>query len=476
MRADDAVINQIFRGNTVFPNNVKALFGVVRSLLEQGVHPDKIVRPADKWPLLACMSVLPAHALGPDFIALYRELVARGASVNKPVRGGHTPLSLLATASGLGVPVSPALRESLLACLLDAGAEPGLCRDSPLCSLIGFGKMKGDISGAIFEEAPGTPKYDAFWASVQRLIDAGADINAFERRGLYNPLLMAAICGSDHAVGRLIELGADPAVVNKDGNTALMYAAGDADGLASIVAGISCAWFRLGDTLAVTRLLLAQGVDPTLSNTRRRTALSIALRNECVDIAFTLAEALAAKGLLTTQDLKGFKGTAFEAQASGLAVRKPLNKVPAVKDASGTAQLASWEKLPATASGEDFASESALVRELLAPELRKQLYASYYDHLGGGLRLSTTKSWLSRKGCIDIRNHSTYDYIQDGSRRKLIVSTEFVVRHEALNHDSTDCEILKECKVVTGPDGRPDAAALKDVLIAILGTQLGVVS
>ena len=76
--------------------------------------------------------------------------------------------------------------------------------------------MKGEVSGLPFEHALGSPEYDAFWSALQRLLKAGADINAFERRGFYNPLLMDAICGAEHSVQRLIALGADPAVVNKD--------------------------------------------------------------------------------------------------------------------------------------------------------------------------------------------------------------------------------------------------------------------
>lgn len=465
----DAVIKQVFRGETVFPNHVKTLFAEVRSLLEQGVHPDKIVRPGDRRPLLACMSELPAHALGPEFIALYQELVARGASVNKAVRGGQTPLSLLVTASGFGTDLSVSLRESLLACLLDAGADPGACMDSPLCSLIGFGSMKGDIHGAIFDEVPGTPKYDAFWSSVQRLLDAGADINAFERRGLYNPLLMAAICGSEHAVQRLIALGADPAVVNKDGNTALMYAAGDADGLASIVAGISCMWTRRGDTLAVTRLLLAHGVDPTLSNTRKRTALSIALRNDCVDVAYAVAEALAAKGHLTAQDLKGFKGTAYEAQAAPLPTAKRAGKPPAPKDTSGAAQLASWEQLLEIPTEEGLLPVCKLVREQLDASIQRQVFATY--DWEDGLLLSIKREPHSRAGCIDIR-HADSEMMPEDERA---ASKELVLRYLVREKGGDRMETCGRIELQVDASGLPDATALKDALTTMLSTQLGVV-
>lgn len=463
----DVALNRIFCEESQFTTEVRAL-------LERGVHPDKIVSPTDKVPILAYMSKLPESACGgqqaEEFIALYQELVARCANVNKTLRGGLTPFSLLEAAAASNEQVAA----PLLKCLIEAGGSFNASKDSPICWMIGFGSMKGEIFGWPFDHAPGTEAYEAFWSSVQRLLNAGVDINAFERRGIYNPLMMASIRGAADAVTRLIALGADPNIVNKDGNTALMYAAGDADGLASIVAGISCAWARYGDTLAVTRILLANGAIPTLANNRRRTALSIAQRNECHDVAFELAQALSAKDLLTTQDLKGFDGTPFEGQACALPTIKTPKKVAALKDTSGAAQLASWRVLPGTSSTNEFAAECALVCALLDPLLQKQLYADYYDYLGGGLRLSTTKSWLSRKGCIDIRHLYTYERIQVNDQPEVSVSKRFVVRHVALNHDSSDTEVRAEREIPMDADGMPDAAMLKEALTALLQTQLNV--
>jgi ankyrin repeat protein len=463
----DAALNRIFCEESEFTTEVRAL-------LERGVHPDKIVSPTDNVPLLAYMSKLPERACAghqaEGFIALYQELVARSANVNKTVRNGLTPFSLLEAAASSNEEVAA----PLLKCLIAAGGSFNASKDSPICWMIGFGSLKGEIFGWPFEHAPGTEAYEAFWSSVQRLLNAGVDINAFERRGLYNPLMMATIRGAADAVTRLIALGADPNIVNKDGSTALMYAAGDADGLASIVAGICCAWARYGDTLAVTRTLLANGANPMLANTRRRTALGIAQRNECHDVAFELAQALSAQGLLTTQDLTGFKGTPFEGQAYALPAIKPPKKIAALKDTSGAAQLATWDALPGPSSTTEFAAQCALVCALLDAGLRKQLYVDHYEYLGGGLRLSTTKSWLSRKGCIDIRHLYTYERILVNDEPEVCVTTRFVVRHEALNHDSSDTEIRAEREIPMDADGQPDAAMLKEALTALLQTQLNV--
>jgi len=445
-----------------------------RGLLDAGVHPDQIARPADKWPLLTVMSELPSawwdNGQAGDFAVLYRELIARGASVNKTIRGRKTSFTLLNHAAAF----NSLLGASLLECLLDAGADPGTSNEPPICRLIGFGSMKGEIFGLPFDHAPGSPEYDAFWSALQRLLHAGADINAFERRGLYNPLLMAAICGADHAMQRLIALGADPAVVNKDGTTALMYAAGDADGLSSIVAGISCAWSRRGDTLAATRLLLEHGLDPALANTRKRTALGIALRNGCVDVAYLLAQALAAKGALARKELSGFQGTPFEAQALALPADKPVKKSAVAKDTSGAAQLATWARLPNPAGAQVFAKESALVAGLMALDIRKQLYVEHDDHGGGSLRLSTNRNWLTRKGCIDIRTVTHYAPHDAHAMPKTSRTRRFVVRHEALNADSTNTELRAALEIPTDASGQPEAAALKDALLELLRDQLGV--
>lgn len=383
----------------IFRPNHKLRLTEVRALLEQGVHPDDIVRPGDKWPLLACMSERPMQSSAgipaEDFIRVFAELVRHGASVNNTVRGGQTPLSLLCHA----FPSNPLVVEPMLQCLLEAGADTTACKDSPFCHLIGFGPLKGEIFGFPFNGDPAREEVQAFWRSVQRLLDAGADINAFEQRGLYNPVLMTAACGDEQALQRFVELGAAPNVVNKDGNTALMYAAGDADGLASISSGIRCVWSRRGDTLAVTRLLLARGADPAASNNRKRTALGIALRNECFDVAFELALALSARQLLTGDDVKGFKDSAFEEQAGKLAVAAAPRKTSTPKDSSGAAQLASWHATAHALEGTEGGPVFGLVRDGLNPVYQRKLHATASL---SGFYLSVTKNFISRKGCIAV--------------------------------------------------------------------------
>jgi ankyrin repeat protein len=453
-------LHRIFRRNNLHLPDV-------RDLLKEGVHPDKIVRPDDKWPLLACMSYSPPtdySTYAQDFVQVFIELVKHGANVNKTVRGGDTPLSLLCRSLSYA---SHLMAEPMLQCLLEAGADPLACKDSPITALIGFGPLKGEVFAQPFKSDVPEDERHAFWRSLQRLLDAGVDINAFERRGLYNPLLMAAIVGADQALQRLLELGADPHMVNKDGNTALMYAAGDADGLSSIVAGISCTWMREGDTQAVTRLLLAQGVNPTASNNRKRTALGIALRNECFDVAFELAQALSSNGLLTKSDLKGFNGSAFEEKTKTLAVVAAQKKTAGPKDLTGSAQMASWD---ATAKELEY-SDSAkhynhflqliqlfkLIRDALDPIYQRRLYATSGVF---GFYLSVTKNFISRRGWISISFSA--------------VEPKLHLKYEAEGKDNEWVRNLAERIVLLNESGLPEQDELLTNLVEMIREHLNV--
>ncbi|MET1080698.1 MAG: ankyrin repeat domain-containing protein [Pseudomonas sp.] len=447
-----AALTRLFRRDTLHLVEAQAL-------LQRGVHPDKLLRPEDKWPLLACMAEVRSASEGntETYLALFAELIRRGANVNKRLRGGHTPLSILCQ----GFSSNPRLADALLALLLAAGADPADAQDSPICGLIGYGSLKGEIFGFVL--LPPTPVEDmqAFQRAVRRLLAAGADINAYERRGLYNPLLMAAYCGAAEGVRWLLELGADPHTVNRDGNTALMYAAGDADGLASIVAGISCAWSRCGDTLSVTRILLEQGADPGLKNKRKRSALSIALGNQCFDVAFALAQTLAQRGELTRADLKNFKGSEFAEQAMALPQAKARQVTAKPKDTSGAAQLASWEAAIAGVH-EEVRGVLLLLQAIGEPQWTQALYAtegwrSFY--------LSTTKNCLSRKGALQFK-YSITEQIQ-GTPRHLYIE------YRSINADTGDFDLIAERQIPTDDNGIPPRGALRAVVGEMLQQYLG---
>lgn len=439
----------------------------VHALLQDGIHPDKIIRPEDKWPLLAFLSKLlfEQNTVPPidEYGALYAELIQRGANVNRRLRGSNTPLSILLESFAR----SPQLADTILKLLLDAGADLSGCSDSPICKLIGFGSMKGEIYGWSFHFETHSEEADAFWRSVHQLIAAGVDINAFERRGLYNPLLMAADWGAVDAVRLLLDLGAEPNIVNKDGNTALMYAAGDADGLASIVAGICCSWSRTGDTLALTKLLLAQGADPSLKNNRNRTALSIALRNMCFDVAFELASALSAKGQLTKADLKAFSGSEFEVQAMQLPISAPRIKTPKPKDTSGESQLASWAKTLKDMEDEYRVMSPVPVFKILL-NTPSQSYSSrlYADTGHMSFYLSTTKSCTSRKGALNAE-YALNDVLE-GIPRTLYL------RYKRLDAEGMNFEVIAERSLPVNEHGIPNQEELLSVVDAMAFEYLNV--
>ena len=85
-------------------------------------------------------------------------------------------------------------------------------------------------------------------AALQRLLDAGADVNAATSSGT-TPLMLAAASGDATLVTRLLDKGAEPnAKETTHGQTALMFAAAR-------------------DRAEVTRVLLARGADASVAST-----------------------------------------------------------------------------------------------------------------------------------------------------------------------------------------------------------------
>ncbi|QRY78473.1 ankyrin repeat domain-containing protein [Pseudomonas sp. PDNC002] len=334
--------------------------------------------------------------------AQIEQLVASG-QVNKRERNGLTPLSYFAKAFWRAEDKAPV--GELIDALLGAGADPNLSKIPPACVAIGLGDMRGEVFGP----NPGSHEHlQALLASLKR---AGADLDAFEPRGLYNPLIMAAYLGDVRLLDDLVELGANPAITNRDGSTALMYAAGDVDLLDSSTAGISCAWQRTGDTLAITRRLLALGVDPTAINKRRRTALRIAASKENFDIAAELAAAHADRHCLTRDDARLFVGTPWQTQVEALPTHAALARAPRPKAEPGVAQQASWAKVKkqldastwyGKGSIEAKAFTGEILQHVLSSELANRLYGTYEGMLPhNSLQLSKTKSCFTLSGSVE---------------------------------------------------------------------------
>ncbi|MCP8467274.1 ankyrin repeat domain-containing protein [Pseudomonas sp. ZM23] len=334
--------------------------------------------------------------------AQIEQLVARG-QVNKRERNGSTPLSQFAHAFWHLSDKAEIVR--LIGVLLDAGADPNLSKVPPACLAIGLGTLRGEIFG------PEEGSHDDLKALLSRLKQAGADLDAFEPRGLYNPLIMAAYLGDVRLFDDLLELGTNPNITNRDGSTALMYAAGDVDLLDSSTAGISCAWCRRGDPLEVTRRLLALGADPATINKRRRTALRIAASKNNFDIAAELAGALAARQRLTHDDVRLFASSAWQAQVEALPTHTAQPRAARPTATAGVAQQQSWAKVQkkhdastwyGKGSIEAKAFTGAILEYILASDLATRLYGTHEGWMPPhSLQLSKTKSFFTLSGAVE---------------------------------------------------------------------------
>ena len=107
---------------------------------------------------------------------------------------------------------------------------------------------------------------------VQRLIEAGADVNAQDRFG-FTPLHLAAQERRHGAVALLLEAGAKPDLRNKHGNTPLVTAVFNSRGE--------------GDSIAALR---AAGADPHAENNSGVSPLSLARTIGNYDVAQFFAD------------------------------------------------------------------------------------------------------------------------------------------------------------------------------------------
>lgn len=103
---------------------------------------------------------------------------------------------------------------------------------------------------------------------VQRLVEAGADVNLYG----WPPLIYAAFNGHAAVVDYLLKKGAEINATTANGSTALLFAA------------------RFGH-IEVVEVLLQNKADPNIANERGATAIDWALKTDNTDIADLLRKA-----------------------------------------------------------------------------------------------------------------------------------------------------------------------------------------
>ena len=425
-----------------------ALISELDRLVCAGVPPDRISVSHDA----AVQWVCEAHWVysdGPDAVcaarrvdaqlALLRLMLERGADPNKRKNRNSTPLAVCCRQF-----VSYFRERALerLALVLAAGGDPCKTKDPALCTALGLREMRGEIFDMAFRGDAPPGHADTVYQAVDMLLQAGADIEALDHRNMYSPLLMAAQMGSVPLLQFLVARGANAQASNPDGSNALMYAAGDVDGLANSCAGFSTTWHRMGDPVATTRQLLGWGLNPAAANARGRTPLRLAMSAGNFDVAAMLADALAAQGKLLAADVRLFRGTEFEARVAALdtsvSPKKPAKPKAA---ADGTAQRATWERAPALIDGPTDWQPSqypdwlrTCLKEVIArlgsgadPRVPPGLLYLEYDGYFRSLRLSRTKSYISRSGAVEMGIH-VFDWSVMRIRFSQVEGDDWVLR------------------------------------------------
>ena len=425
-----------------------ALISELDRLVCAGVPPDRISVSHDT----AVQWVCEAHWVysdGPDAVcaarrvdaqlALLRLMLERVADPNKRKNRNSTPLAVCCRQF-----VSYFRERALerLALVLAAGGDPCKTKDPALCTALGLREMRGEIFDMAFRGDAPPGHADTVYQAVDMLLQAGADIEALDHRNMYSPLLMAAQMGSVPLLQFLVARGANAQASNPDGSNALMYAAGDVDGLANSCAGFSTTWHRMGDPVATTRQLLGWGLNPAAANARGRTPLRLAMSAGNFDVAALLADALAAQGKLLAADVRLFRGTEFEARVAALdtsvSPKKPAKPKAA---ADGTAQRATWERAPALIDGPTDWQPSqypdwlrTCLKEVIArlgsgadPRVPPGLLYLEYDGYFRSLRLSRTKSYISRSGAVEMGIH-VFDWSVMRIRFSQVEGDDWVLR------------------------------------------------
>lgn len=401
-----------------------ALIAEIERLVRSGVHPDRISvsqYPAAQW---VCSTHWAYSDSSDDAsvarrvdaqVALLRLLLEHGADPNRRKNRDSTPLAVccgqLATYSGERHRVL-----EKLGLVLAAGGDPKQTKEPAICIALGLRDMRGEISDIPFRDDADEGHADMVLQAIDMLLKAGADIEAMDQREMYTPVLMAAYLGSLPLLRLLKERGANVQATNPGGSNALMFVAGDVEGLAGSRAGISATWHRFGDPVATTRQLLDWGLDPAAANARGRTPLRLAVSAGNLDVAAVLAEALAARGQLAAADVRLFKGTEYQARVAALTTSVPPRRPAKPKAPAGEAQRASWVRAPGLIDGptdwqphqypqwlrnclKDVIAHLASGADPRVPP--DVLYLEYDGHFRS-LRWSRTKSYLSRSGAVEL--------------------------------------------------------------------------
>lgn len=350
-------------------------------------------------------------------LALLRLMLERGADPNKRKDRNSTPLAVCCRQFATYFQERALERLTLV---LEAGGDPQQTKDPALLIALGLREMRGEVFDMPFRHDTLPGHADTVYKAVDMLLQAGADIEALDHREMYTPVLMAAQMGSVPLLRFLKERGANVLATNPALSNALMYTAGDVDGLNQSTAGISVAWMRQGDPVATTRQLLDWGLDPAAANARGRTPLRLAVSAGNLDVAAVLAEALAAQGKLVAADVRLFRGTEYEARVAALTTSAPPPKPAKPKAAAdGTAQRATWERAPALIDGPtDWQPDQypewlrTCLKQVIAqlgsgadPRVPPGMLYLEYDGHFRSLRLSRTKSNLSRSGAVEMGIH-----------------------------------------------------------------------
>jgi ankyrin repeat protein len=392
---------------------IDAVLAEMDRLIRSGTHPDRISVSGDAAVQWVCDAGW-VYYDGPDTacaarrvdtqLALLRLMLERGADPNKRKNRNSTPLAVCCRQFATHFK-EHALEK--LALVLAAGGDPRQTKDPALCIALGLRDMRGEIFDMPFRDDALPGHAQTVYHAVDMLLKAGADIEALDHRGMYRPVLMAAYMGSVPLLQMLVARGADAQACNPDGSNALMYVAGDVDGLANSRAGFSATWHRMGDPVATARQLLTWGADPAAANVRGRTPLRLAVSAGNLDVAVVLAEA----------DVRLFKGTQYQDAVAALGTSAPTKKAAKSKAApDGAAQRATWERAPALIDGPTDWQPAQYpewlricLKEVVArlgsgadPRVPPgALYVGYDDYFRS-LRLSRTKSHLSRSGAVEV--------------------------------------------------------------------------
>ncbi|MFN4121192.1 ankyrin repeat domain-containing protein [Acidovorax sp.] len=399
------------------------LIAEIERLVRSGVQPDRISVSQDAAMQWAC-SAHWAYYDRPDDtsvprrvdaqFALLRLLLQKGGDPNRRKNRNSTPLAVCCAEFP-----SHAEHRALerLALVLAAGGDPRKTKDPALCIALGLGAMRGEIFSMPFRDDAPAGHAETVLQAIDLLLQAGADIEAMDHREMFNPVLMAASMGSVPLLRFLKDRGANVQFTTPAGTNALMHCAGDVEGLDQSRAGISVAWRREGDPVAATRQLLEWGLDPAAANARGRTPLRLAVSAGNLDVAVVLAEALAARGQLLAADVRLFRGTPQHDAVAALGSSAPSQKAGKPKPASdGAAQRATWARATGLIDGPtDWQPRQypqwlrdclkAVVEQLACgadPRVPPGLLYLEYDGHFRSLRLSRTKSYLSRSGAVEL--------------------------------------------------------------------------